>query len=270
VDKLGQGQSRPFPQFATISGGIYNGWSNYNSLQVSLNKRLSSGLSFGVNYTHSKFLDTQDSSGWGSRGGSQPYQSAYYPGQNYALSNFDVPNAFKGLVTYQLPFGKGRSMLRNNAAMDALFGGWQTSTIFVAQSGAPFTPTVSGTNNSGALSGSWYPNCVGDPSVSNQTIQQWFNPAAFAAPAKFTFGSCGRNILRGPGLSDIDFQLGKNFAIPRLGEASHIELRIDATNVLNHTSFGQPNSSIGNTQAGVITSTTVSGRTIQLGVRIAF
>jgi len=271
VQNFGQGQNgRPYPQFQGISGNIYNAISNYNSMQISFQRRFAHGLSFDVNYTWSKFLDEQDSSGWGSRGGEQPWQDAYHPGANYGFSNFDVPHAFKGDVVYQIPFGRGRGMFDHGVA-DAVLGGWQISSIFVVQSGQPYTATVSGSNNSGALVGTWYPNVVGNPSVSNPTIDRWFNPDAFAVPPAFTFGNSGRNTLRGPGLSDVDFSMGKNFALDVLREGASLQLRFDAQNALNHPSFGRPNAQIGNVgSVGRITSTTVGGRTLQLGARFSF
>jgi hypothetical protein len=222
-----------------------------------------------MNYTWSKFLDSQDSSGWGGRGGNQYYQSAFNPAANYSLSNFDVPHAFKGAVVYQLPVGRGRTYLNHGGVLDAVIGGWQASTIFVTESGTPFTLLVSGNNGSNSLAGNWYPNVVGDPSVSNQTIARWYNPAAFAQPAANTFGNAGRNILRGPRLTDFDFSLGKNFTFPKY-ERINLQLRMDASNVLNHPSFNNPNNNIGNPNAGQITSTTVGGRNIQLGARLSF
>src|SRR6202043_1391023 len=132
-------------------------------------------------YTWSKMLDDQDTSGWGSQYGNAYYQDAYNPSKNYALSNFDTPQAFKGFVVYSPPVGKGHQLL-NHGIGDAILGGWQASSIFIAQSGAPFTVVMSSATNSGALDGSWYPNIVGNPSVSNPSISQWFNQLAFATP----------------------------------------------------------------------------------------
>src|SRR5581483_3889026 len=222
----GNGQSlRPYPQFQTINGNTFNAISNYDSLQLSLTNRFTHGFQFNLNYTWSKMLDEQDSSGWGSRDGGQVYQDAYNPRLNYALSNFDIPQMFKGDVVYQLPFGKVRAFLNNNAFVDAVIGGWQASTIFVLESGKPFTPTVGTADNSGALAGTWYPNLIGNPHVSNQNINEWFNPCtllpdgttypvgcsnpAWAIPPSGTFGTAGRNILRGPGLVGVDFSMGK-------------------------------------------------------------
>ncbi len=286
---------RPFPQFSSINGNNYNAISNYDALQLQLKKRFSRGLQFSFNYTWSKMLTDQDSSGWGSRDGGQLYQSAYNPMLNYALSNFDIPQMFKGDLVYDLPFGKGRTFLNSNGFVDAVLGGWQFATTYVLESGTPFTPLVGTNNQSGALSGNWYPNLIGDPNVSNPTVGQWFNtcirlqngtnyPAgcanpAFAVPAPGTFGNMGRNILRGPGIEDVDFSLGKNFKFPLPHETGNLQVRFDALNGLNHPNFSTPGNNLGTSGAGVITSTTnnynstnnsFGQRLIQLGVRISF
>ncbi len=260
---------RPFPQFLNINGNHYNAISNYNSLQLSLQKRFSSGMSFNVNYTWSKMLDEQDSSGWDGNGGTQYWQNAYLPGVNYGYSNLNRTHMFKGNVIYDLPIGKDKKLLNRGGPLDWIAGGWQISSIFLVESGTPYTPTMGTQNLSGALSGNWFPNLVGDPHLSNPTIRRYFNTAAFAQPAPFTFGNSGRNILFGPLMSDIDFSMAKSFMLPRF-ERGRLQLRLDATNVINHPSFGNPNASIGTPNAGIITTTTVGGRVVQLGARLSF
>src|SRR6185437_13842854 len=170
--------------------------------------------------------------------------NSYNPGANYGNSNFDVRNALKGSVVYQLPFGKGRRFLNNNFLLDELIGGWQGSGTVVAQSGQPFTVTMS-KNSSYALAGNWYPNVVGNPHISNHGPNhgtgQRFNEAAFAQPTPGTFGDSGRNSLNGPGLTNVNFSLSKTFPI---WEQVHLQIRADANNVLNHPSFKLPKSSL--------------------------
>jgi hypothetical protein len=260
---------RPYPQFLNINGNLFNAISNYDSLQASLEKRFSAGVSFNVNYTWSKMLSEQDSSGWGGHAGNQYYQSAYNTGINYGLANVNRAHMFKGNVIYEIPIGKGKRVLNSGGPADWVVGGWQLSTIFIVETGQPYSPIMGNQNLSGALSGNWYSNVVGDPGLSNPTISHYFNTAAFAQPAAFTFGNAGRNILVGPRMSDIDFMMAKSFTIPKL-ERGRLQLRIDAINVINHPSFSNPNASIGTTSAGIITSTTVGGRVVQLGARLSF
>jgi hypothetical protein len=279
IDRLPQSldlgdAARPFPQYQGLGSNSYNAISNYNALQVQVRRRFAHGLSVDAHYTWSKFLDEQDSAGWGSRGGTQNWQYGYVPGSNYGFSNFDHPHMVKADVVYELPFGRGRSYLTNSAALDALLGGWQAAGIFVAQSGSPFNAVMSGNNGSNSKAGNWFPNLIGDPGVSDPSINRWFNQAAFAAPAPNNFGTNGRNDLRGPRLVDLDFSLGKNFKIPKW-ERAGLQFRFDATNFLNHPSFSNPNASIdpansSNPALGRITSVTMGGRQLQLGVRFSF
>ena len=285
ANKLGQGQSaRPYPQYLgigpSVPGGLtgsYGNISNYDSLQLGLKKRMGYGLSTELSYTWSKLLDDQDTSGWGSHYGNAYYQDAFTPSNNYALSNFNVPQAFKGYVVYDVPLGRGHNYLSSGIG-DAILGGWQASSVFIAQSGVPFTVIMASATNSGALDGFWYPNLVGNPSVANQNINNWFNQLAYATPATNTFGNNGRNTLRGPDLTSIDFSLAKTFRIPKF-ERGGLQIRMDATNIVNHPSFKLPNNQLNaaalaagtpDPSVGKITDVTVPGRFFQLGARFFF
>jgi hypothetical protein len=265
-------QTPPYPQYQSINGDTFNAISNYNSLQLSLRKKYKNNLSFDVNYTWSKFMDDQDSSGWGSHGGPQNYQNAYDPSANYGLANYDITYNLKGDMVYQLPFGKGQKYLNNNGIIESFFGGWQMSAIANTQSGSPYTVYVGSANNSGAEGGAWYPNVVPgvSPHVSHPTINQWFNPAAFAIPAPFTFGNSRRNSLRGPGLSEVNLSVAKNFPFSGWHDPMNLQIRMDAFNAFNHTNLGNPNGGIGTPNASTITSTDTSGRVVQLGTRFSF
>ena len=268
---------RPFPAFAGISGNTYNAISNYNSLQLQLTKHYSSGLVFNVNYVWSHMLDDQDSSGWGSTAGPQNWQIGNNPALNYSNSNFDTRHAFKGYVSYELPFGNGKQYLSRGRALDAAVGGWKISSTFIAQSGNPYTMWVSN-NQSFAQGGeTWYPNVVSGVSPYSSgtcpngsavgTLNCWFNPAAFAKPTPGTFGNSARTSLYGPKLVVVNMSLAKSFSIT---ERIHMELRGDFVNALNHPSFNFPNSDLSNGNVGQINSTTVAPRSGQLGARISF
>lgn len=279
--KLGVNDSptyRPYPAFSAISGSTNNAISNYHSLQASFSKRMTSGISFSFNYTWSHFLDDQDSSGRGSYSGSQGYQNAFNPSANYGNSNFDVRQAFKGYMVYQLPFGRGQRFLNHNQLLDRTVGGWQVSGTLVKLTGSPFTPVVGGSNNSYSQAGNWYPNVIGDPkAVSNRNWKKWYNASAYAVPTVATFGNMKRNSVYGPGLNEINLSAGKTFSVR---EDVKLQIRADATNALNHPSFGLPTSTLTpGTCSGSsafcssstnISSLTVNGRTMQLVARITF
>jgi len=269
--------SRPNPNFQGIAGSTNNAISNYNSLQASITKRMTNGLSLSFNYVWSHFLDDMDSSGWGSRAGEQPFQEANNPAANYSNSNFDVRHAFKGYVVYQLPFGTGKQFLNNNRLLDAAVGGWQVSGTVLLSTGNPFT--VYADQNTYALAGSAFPNW--NPGVNwkpaNQSIYNWYNPGAFLRPADGTFGNVRRNSLYGPGLNLFNMSAAKSFTVP-FREGIRIEFRADAQNVFNHPSFGNPSTGLGGapsagtpyTNQTAISGTTVGGRTLQLGLRASF
>ena len=274
-------QFRPFPEFGTIAtaGTVpgENAISNYNSLQATVEQRMSHGLNFSFSYVWSHFLDDLDTAGWGSHSGTTNYQNAYNPAANYGNSNFDVRNAFKGYILYQLPFGRGRQFLNSNSLVDAVIGGWQLSDTLVIQSGQPFTAVVGGSDGSYSLAGSnyaWYPNVIGNPKLANRGVHQWFNEGAFAVPAAGTFGNEGRNQLTGPGLATTNLSLSKTFSI---WEQVKLQVRGDANNAFNHPSFGLPSNTLSVTPTGgiaagssTITGVTVPSRTMQVSARLTF
>lgn len=253
---------RPYPHFQNVNTDRFDNRSTYHGLQTSFTSRPTSSLSFNVNYTWSKNLAYQDSSGWSA--GPTPWQSAYDREANFGRTNNDVPHMFKSYMTYEM------GTISSNKFIDAVLGGWQSSFILLLNSGTPFTPIMNGTNLSGAISGSWYPNRIADGTLDNPTIDRWFDTGAFVQPAPFTFGNSGRNILRGPASQSFDFSLAKSFALSAIREGMQIQLRMDADNVLNHPIFSVPNSQIGNNNAGRITSTVGGGREIQMGLRLQF
>jgi hypothetical protein len=270
---LGTGKRR-FPQYATIKDHSFDGYSNYNALQLRAVKRLSHGLSFQVNYSWSKLLDTGTGSGHSDN--VDLWQNAYNVRANYGLSTLDATHNFTGFVSYELPVGEGR-MFPVHGILNQVAGGWRLSSIFSARSGVPFTPTA-GNDTSGALSGSCFcgfalfPNRIGSGNLSSPTINQWFDPTAFVRPAANTFGNSGRNILRGPHYVDVDMSMGKAF---RVREGMSLEIRADAFDAFNHPNFSLPDRNVvaGSTTIGKITSTTTFGaadRVIQLGARFSF
>jgi hypothetical protein len=275
----------PNPIFNSIAAQIYDGWSNYNALQIRLQKRMSYGLNFQVNYAWSKSLDTGTGNGHGS--GIDIYQNAYSPAANYGLSNFNAANTIAGQVAYELPFGVGRQFALHGVA-DQIAGGWRVSSIFQWHSGIPFTPVIQssvaegidpGLDSSIAAGSTLYPNLVGNPKLSNPTLTEWFNPAAYANPAPGTFGNSGRNTLIGPSFYNADLSVGKSFRLPR--EGMRLEIRADMYDVFNHINFNNPDANVGYTSSGALsdsTAGTITGpaaynsnrRIIQVGAHFIF
>ncbi len=276
-------QFRPNPNYTSIGGSTNDAISNYNSLQASIQRRLTKGLSFDFNYTWSHLLDDQDSSGWGSHSGPQDrqYQDA---ASNYSNSDFDLRNAFKGRVVYELPVGRGRAFFNHNWLVDEVLGGYQVSSTLQLTSGSPFSVFAADANTYAEPGKtSPFPNYSGLPTtpVGGHTNREWYNPAAFTLPANGTFGNVRRNSLYGPGIEYVNISAGKEFAIH---ESVKLQIRLDATNAFNHPSFGQPANQLtgvgqvgGEYQqsefsaaTGQISGVQVGGRTLQGGLRLQY
>ena len=261
-----------YPLFCSIGAALYDGYSNYNALQLRVQKRTSYGLNFAFNYAWSKSMDS--GTGSGNNSNVDTWQNAFSVKANYGLSTLDTKNSITGSATYELPFGQGKTFAMHGVA-DAVLGGWRATGVFQVHSGVPFTATVNGADESGSgvyntcyCSYSWRPNQVASASVSHPSVSEWFNPAAFAVPTWGTFGNEGRNTLIGPAWRDLDFSLGKGF---KFVEGIKFEIRADSFNALNHPNFQGPSAAVGQGAGdpGVITAAN-GARSIQLGGRLTF
>jgi hypothetical protein len=219
----------PNPNFGSIDYIDSGANSNFNSLQVTFNRPLRRDLSVLAAYTLSKSID--DTSAFEPVGTDQNFpQNSYNYHAERALSSFDMRNRAVVAYVWRLPFRN--RWLRN----------FENSGIVTAQSGQPFTPYLefdnSNTGNTGGA-GNGYdrPNVVGNWRLANPSAQEWFNTAAFAIPAQYTFGNAGRNILVGPGLFTVDTSLSRRFQI---GERNAIVLEAQAYNALNRVNFQMP------------------------------
>jgi hypothetical protein len=148
-----------------------------------------------------------------------------------------------------------------------VLGGWQTNGIATFQTGLPFTPGLqTATVNNGTGS---RPDALRNATLSSdqRSLSRWFDPTAFATPALYTYGNLGRDTLFGPGRVNFDMSLFKDFP---LKERMQFQFRAESFNIFNQPQFGLPNASIGNSQAGVISSTVGNPRQVQLGLRFVF
>src|SRR5229473_1535830 len=211
---------RPYSGFGDINYYNFGASSNYNSLQVSVNRRLARGLQFGVNYTFSRTLGVADSD--------SSSVSPYFPARsrNYGPSSFNRTNVLVINYLYELPKLAGRSHFR---PAHWVLDDWQLSGITSFISGAPFVPGFSTTNGAditGSTEGARI-NVVGDPKISkgDRTFYHNFNTAAFAIPAVGTFGNAGIGILRGPGINNWDMAASKRFTL--FSESRWIQFRAE-------------------------------------------
>ncbi len=257
TDLLGPGNlqiKRPFPQFNNVAiDGSDQGNSNYNGLNVGVEKRYSHGLQFKANYTWSKFIDNQDAnSELAAYPGTNAFTNYYTPEDRRGLSGNDVRNRFVVGTVYELPVGRGRAWAPTSGILDQVIGGWSTGVIAELRSGTPLSP-IELTNDTGSFSDGVRPNLVGNPVLAHPTIAEWFNTAAFVSPAQYTFGDASRTFGVGPGLISVDASLLKDF---RLGERFALQFRAEALNVINHANFANPDTREGGINQGPNTNKT--------------
>ncbi|HKD08888.1 MAG TPA: carboxypeptidase regulatory-like domain-containing protein [Bryobacteraceae bacterium] len=252
---------RPFYSADSVLADINyytsDGLSSYYALQFSAEKRLSRGLTGLLGYTWSHSIDDVATDFGGGTGTPQDPRCRFCDRGNSA---FDMRQRLTLSFTYQLPgFHAG-------GFRGAVLGGWQINGLLQSQTGLPFTPGLqTATVNTGTGS---RPDSVGSSgALSNPTINLWFNPAAFATPAQFVYGNAGRDILFGPGRTNLDMSLFKAF---QPTERLTAQFRFETFNLLNHPQFGQPNATIGNGAVGTITSTVGNPRQMQVALRLVF
>jgi hypothetical protein len=227
----------PFPFLGQFPVDFNEGTGNYNALQAKVEQRFSHGLTFLGSYTYSRCLSIQD------EGQSGSIQNPYNVRADYGPCDFNIPHIFVFSSAYALPFGKGQAFGSNvGRAGDLLIGGWQMSGIATLESGQPFTAVVPFDNaninpSSETQRGDPVPGVALLPPGFKQGPQAWYNPAAFTVPAPFTYGTLGRNTLRGPKFENLDLALFKNF---RFTESKSLQFRSEFFNILNNVNFAPP------------------------------
>jgi hypothetical protein len=265
---------RPFPQFGdVIMLGASGGNSFYNSLTVKAQKRLSKGFSLLAAYTFSKLLDNITGNGnFFAPDNTSNVIDAYNRSRDYSLSSVDTPHRFTLSGTYELPFGRGRMLLAGaSGVVDRVIGGWQLNAIVTYQSGFPLSITQQ-VNNTNAFSLGQRPNIVAgvDPatpgSIGERIDSGYLNPAAFTTAAPNTFGNAPRTIgVRSPSTRLFDLSMIKN---TRIFEGFNAQFRIEAVNGFNTPIFRAPNTQVGNSNFGRISSQANFARIVQLSVRL--
>jgi hypothetical protein len=252
---------RIYPTVGPVSYAFPGGNSEYEAVQLNVEKRLSSGFTLIANYTRSKNTDNQSTT--------NPFTLQ----NEHGLSAFDVPNNFKLSGVWQVPGPK-------NGLLAKFLGGWEIDPIITWQSGFPFTVT-SGVDNSFSGVGSDRADYLGGGSAQlgydrshGQEVLQWFDTSKFAVNAPGTFGNSGRDILRGPRFFNTDIGILKG---TKINERMNLQFRAEFFDIFNNVNFQPPNSTISSATAGRITSVVLdnfglpnSERIIQLGLKLAF
>jgi hypothetical protein len=267
---------RPFPQYQTVNvTNDETGNSTYHSFQLSVQKRFSQGLQFGVAYTASKSLDSLGANGL--LGGATA-RDQYNRRIEKALSPNDIPQRLVLSYAYSLPFGHEKRFLNRGGAIGKLVGGWEVSGIQSYQSGSPIAIVVNNTLN--IFNGANYPDRVpgvsprSNISLSNFNVfggDSYINPAAFSNPAPQTFGNAPRTWgnLRTPASYNEDFALSKKTYI---GERFNIEFRAEAFNLLNRVVLAVPTTQNFSSLStlGQIGSQANTRREMQLALKLRF
>ena len=252
-------------------------YSSANAASVRLRKRLQHGVSIGGTYTFSKSIDDASSVGngvasaaGGAVGSTVVAQDPFNLAAERGLSSFDQRHKFTADYLWELPYGHDRRWNGGAAPVRAIFGDWQWSGDWTIASGLPFTPRVLGDfsdvnrGTNGTLRADVVP---GVPvTVSNPSIAEWFNPAAFVAPPAGQYGNARRNSIEGPG--ELQFDMAFSKVIP-LKENRTLEVRASASNVFNHPHFVGIDTTVNSPTFGEIISAG-SMRTIQMTARFRF
>ena len=255
-------QRRLFPEYQGILMAMAGSTSSYHALQVSVERRVSKGLSFEANYTFSKAIDEYSIEAIPGSG------QLPIPGNrraNRGLADFDIPSRFVASFVWALP-----SLSQHSPAVRRALGSWQVTGISTARSGTPFS-VVSGSDLSFSGINGDYADLTGNPFLDSNRprkdlLAEYFNRRAFAPNAPGTFGTAPRNLLRGLGSLGFDTGVMKDF---RVAEKVNLQFRCEAFNVFNRPNFGRPENRQRVPRFGEIMSAS-DPRIVQLALKLRF
>lgn len=234
-----------------------NTW--YNGLQIKLDRRVGDGLFLTTSYTWSKGLNYTEDDG----GLAIPMNVRLNKGR----MNDNRTNLFTQSFMWSLPFGKGKKWAQSGPAM-WVAGGWQLQGLVSLMSGTWFSPSVAGIVN--APGNADRPDWVAPIKYLGGTGpgQLYFDPSSFKVPTQNTLGNTGRNIMSGPGVSNLDAALHRDF---RITERFNATLRVESFNFTNTPHYQNPNANLSNLQTfGQITAADQDQRQYQIGLTVRF
>jgi hypothetical protein len=262
------------PALSNVIDRFAAGTSNYNSLQLALDKGVGKYLQFRTAYTYSKCMDFGSyytgNDSIGPNGQTAGLQAGNLANINrnidYGPCDFNLTNNWTSNIVFSLPFSGNR-----------LKEGWQLTAISSIHSGTPYS-VVDGfdqanVGQAGAAANAERPDLIGpNPNPTGIRTDSMgrvfgFDPAAFAFQPAGIFGNLGRNTLTSAGVRDIDIGVSKN---TRINERANVLFRLDIFNIANHTNFGFPNANLSNGLPGQITNTATTSRQLQLSAKFTF
>jgi hypothetical protein len=243
---------RSIPQLGAIRSIRFDGKSIYHGLTMKVDRPLRRSLAYSVSYTLSSSWDDASSPGATEAEANVPQdvRNIFDETGEWARSSFDHRHLLVASGTYLLPRD------------------FRVSAVFLARSGAPFTVNLGVDRANIGAGPAQRPDALGNANLpgGERTPERWFDTAAFALPAPFTFGSALRNSVVGPGFASLDLSMAKGV---RLGASRNLEVRWDVFNTLNKTNFDLPNRTFGTPNFGRIFSAKAA-REMQIGVRFTF
>ena len=212
----------------------------FDSLQTRLDRQFGAAGTLRVVYTWSKAINWTDGAG-----GTLLWNDPAVMSRNRAAASYDRTHVFRGAWALELPFGAGKKLVSEAGAARAILGGWQVNGIFSSYTGTPITITAAGASL----------NAPGQTQTADQVkpaVEKlggiglnvpFYDPMAFASVTQVRYGNSGRNILRGPGVVNLDFGLARNFS---LSERFKLQFRAEAFNLTNTPHFGNPATNVSN------------------------
>jgi hypothetical protein len=269
---------RPIQGFGTISAVLPEGFSNYNALQIKLERRFSQGLYFLNSFTWSKAIDNASQVLEEPNGNTGTPQNVYDIQADRGIGAYDQPFNNTTSFVFEVPFGRGRRLGSNlSPVLDSIFGGWVLSGVNTMTSGQPinfrYGPSPVTNNLPSFLGGvALRPNVICDPinreSRANPTTGYFVRSCLTTPLPNAPFGNAGRNIARSDSFFQFDLGVHKQFRLP-INEETRLELRAEFFNLFNRTNFQAANSDINSAAFGNISSA-FPARQIQLAVKFTF
>jgi hypothetical protein len=272
---LSQNQStiddrRPRHEYENIYTMMNGLGQNYNSLQLSLNKRFNRGFSVLGSYTFSKNIDYSSSN---NNTEDSTLVNPFNFGYTRGLADNDHTHRFVGSFVWDLP-DPGKQT--GSKLLSAILGGWQASGIVTVQSGRVFSIYSSGDRTAGAAGGPGgdaLADLTGNLTVTGGSrgaqIAKYFDTSAVSQARAGTYGTLGRNVLRGPRYSNTDLSIARAFPLS-FREGLRLLFRSEFFNLFNHPNLGRPAGTIGNSDFGRITSTDGDPRILQISLKVEF